>query len=80
MAELERRRAEIHAEIERIRGGALSLIDASGVRERFLHITDAARVLLSDFRAVEQNFRDLDRAVGAKCSAGRMLRVTARPR
>jgi hypothetical protein len=63
IAELERRRAEIDAEIERIRGGALSLIDASGVRERFLQITDAARVLLSDFRAVEQNFRDLDRAV-----------------
>jgi hypothetical protein len=62
IAELERRRAEIDAEIERIRGGALSLIDASGVRERFLQITDAARALLSDFRAVEQNFRDLDRA------------------
>jgi hypothetical protein len=63
IAELERRRAEIDAEIARIRGGALSLIDASGVRERFLQITDAARALLSDFRAVEQNFRDLDRAV-----------------
>jgi hypothetical protein len=63
IAELQRRRAEIDAEIARIRGGALSLIDASGVRERFLQITDAARALLSDFRAVEQNFRDLDRAV-----------------
>jgi len=40
----------------------LSLIDASEVRERFLQITDAARALLTDFRAVEQNFRDLDRA------------------
>ena len=63
IAELERRRAEIGAEIARIRGGALSLIDSSGVRERFLQITDAARALLSDFRAVEQNFRGLDRAV-----------------
>jgi hypothetical protein len=62
IAELERRRAEIDAEIGRIRGGSLSLIDASGVRERFLQIADAARALLSDFRAVEQNFRDLDRA------------------
>jgi len=63
IAELERRRAEIDGEMARIRSGALSLIDASGVRERFLQITDAARALLSDFRAVEQNFRDLDRAV-----------------
>jgi hypothetical protein len=63
IAELERRRAEIDAEIARIQGGALSLIDPSGVRERFLQITDSARALLSDFRAVEQNFRDLDRAV-----------------
>ena len=63
IAELERRRAEIDAEIARIRGGTLPLIDASGVRERFLQITDAARALLSDFRGVEQNFRDLDRAV-----------------
>ena len=62
IAELQRRRADIDAEIERIRGGALALLDATEVRERFLQITDAARALLSDFRAVEQNFRDLDRA------------------
>ncbi len=61
IAELERRRAEIDGEIERIRGGALPLIDATGVRERFLQIADSARALLSDFRVVEQNFRDLDR-------------------
>src|SRR5215813_9880888 len=62
IAELVRRRAEIDAEIERIRGGALALLDGTEVRERFLQITDAARALLSDFRAVDQNFRDLDRA------------------
>jgi len=63
IAELERRRAEIDREIENIRGGgALPLIDATGVRERFLQISDSARALLSDFRVVEQNFRDLDRA------------------
>ena len=60
IAELERRRAEIDAEIARIEGGALALLDATEVRERFLQIADAARALLSDFRAVEQNFRNLD--------------------
>lgn len=61
IAELQRRRAEIDAEIERIEGGQLTLIDARGVRERFTQIADNARALLSDFRAVETNFRDLDR-------------------
>ena len=62
LAELERRRAEIDAEITRVQGGALPLIDDTGVRERFLQIAATAQGLLSDFRAVEQNFRDLDRA------------------
>jgi hypothetical protein len=62
IAELERRRAEIDAEIARIKGGALVLLDATEVRERFMQITDSARALLSDFRAVEQSFRDLDRS------------------
>lgn len=66
IAELERRRAEIDAEIARIQGGALTLIDATGVRERFIQIADNARALLSDFRAVESNFRDLDRQAREK--------------
>jgi len=66
IAELERRRAEIDAEIARIEGGALTLIGATGVRERFIQIADNARALLSDFRAVESNFRDLDRQAREK--------------
>ena len=38
-------------------------MDATRVKERFLLVAGTARGLLSDFRAVEQNFRDLDRAV-----------------
>ncbi len=63
IAELERRRAEIEAEIERIRGGELELMDPTRLRDRFLQMQDTARRLLADFRAVEQNFRDLDRRV-----------------
>ena len=66
IAELERRRTEIDAEIARIEGGALTLIDATGVRERFIQIADNARALLSDFRVVESNFRDLDRQAREK--------------
>ncbi len=63
IAELERKRAEIDAEIERIRAGELELMDPVRLRDRFLQMQDTARRLLADFRAVEQNFRDLDRRV-----------------
>lgn len=63
ITELERRKTEIEAEIRRIREGHLYLLDATRVKERFLQISATARELLSDFREVEQNFRDLDRAV-----------------
>jgi Protein of unknown function (DUF3375) len=61
--ELERRKVEIEAEIRRVREGHIYLLDSTRVKERFLQISATARELLSDFREVEENFRDLDRAV-----------------
>jgi flagellar motility protein MotE (MotC chaperone) len=61
--ELQRRRAEIDAEIERIRGGDLPLLDETALRDRFQQMAATARELLADFREVEQNFRQLDRSV-----------------
>lgn len=63
ITELERRKTEIEAEIRRIQEGHLYLLDSTRIKERFLQIAATARELLSDFREVEQNFRDLDRAV-----------------
>ncbi len=63
LAELERRKAQIDADIQQIREGRISLLDATQVKDRFLQMSDMARGLLSDFRVVEQNFRTLDRAV-----------------
>ena len=62
IAELERRRAAIDQEIQRIRGGRMAFMDSTGIKDRFLQIAQTARALLSDFREVEQNFRALDRA------------------
>ncbi|MGC8529649.1 MAG: DUF3375 domain-containing protein [Leptospirillia bacterium] len=64
--ELERRKATIEAEIGRVREGRLDLLDDTELRERFLQVEATARGLLSDFRAVEQNFRHLDREVREK--------------
>lgn len=61
--ELERQRAEIDAEIARVREGRIDILDPSSVRDRFQEVVAGAKSLLSDFRAVEQSFRDLDRDV-----------------
>lgn len=61
IAELERRRAEIDAELARLRQGRLEPYNPTQVKERFLQAEEGARRLLSDFRQVEENFRRLDR-------------------
>jgi hypothetical protein len=63
IAELRRRKAEIDVEIAQIGAGKLELMDPTQVRERFLQMASTARELLSDFRAVDTNFRTLDRQV-----------------
>jgi hypothetical protein len=63
LAELERRKAELEAEIARVRGGELELMDASALKDRFQQMSDTARGLLSDFRALEHSFHELDRGV-----------------
>ena len=63
LAELHKRRDAIDADIARVTGGDMPLLDDTGLRERFLHFTALARELLTDFREVEHNFRALDRTV-----------------
>lgn len=59
--ELERRRAEIEEELKRLERGEESRLDDRRITERYYGAEDAARRLLSDFKQVEQNFRELDR-------------------
>jgi hypothetical protein len=63
LAELERRKAQVEAEIRRVSGGDLAFMDETQVKDRFLQMAATARALLTDFREVEQNFRGLDRGV-----------------
>ena len=63
IAELQRRRADIDAEIAQVAAGRLDLMEPTQVRERFQQMSATARELLADFRAVDQNFRSLDRSV-----------------
>jgi len=63
IAELQKRRDEIDAEIARVVDGDMPLLDATALKERFQQFMLISRELLSDFREVEHNFRTLDRDV-----------------
>ncbi len=63
LADLRQRRAALDAEIARIEGGDVSLLDDRAVTERFQQFVSLSRDLLTDFRQVEENFRALDRSV-----------------
>lgn len=63
IAELQKRRDEIDAEIARVLGGDVPLLDDTALKDRFQQFTQLARELLTDFREVEHNFRQLDRRV-----------------
>ncbi len=62
LVELRRRRDEIDDEIEAVESGQVAVLDATGVRDRYQQLSATARELLADFREVEENFRQLDRA------------------
>ena len=63
IAELVRRRDEIDTEIARVVAGDVPLLDDTALKDRFQQFMQLARELLSDFREVEHNFRQLDRKV-----------------
>jgi len=63
IAELQKRRNDIDAEIARILAGDIPLLDDTGLKDRFQQFLQLARELLTDFREVEHNFRTLDRRV-----------------
>jgi hypothetical protein len=64
--ELHRRKREIEESIARLEAGDVSMLDPSGVRDRYQQFAVTARDLLADFREVEENFRKLDRQLREK--------------
>jgi hypothetical protein len=63
IAELQKRRDEIDADMARVLAGDIPLLDDTGLKDRFQQFLGMARELLTDFREVEHNFRGLDRRV-----------------
>ena len=67
---LERKKADIEAQITRLKEGRLPPRDTTAIRERFLEAEDTVRRLLADFRQIEENFRQLDRKTRARIATG----------
>ncbi len=63
ITELHKKRDEIDAEIARVLSGNVPLLDDTALKDRFQQFMQGARELLTDFREVEHNFRQLDRRV-----------------
>jgi flagellar motility protein MotE (MotC chaperone) len=69
IAELERRRDAIEAELAEARLGNFAVLDDTALRDRYQQVSATARELLSDFREVEENFRSLDRSAREKIAS-----------
>jgi hypothetical protein len=65
---LEKQKADIEEEIERVKNGEVAVYDETQVRERFAQALTVAREIQADFRAVEENFRSLDRSLRERIS------------
>lgn len=63
IAELEKQKRDIDQQIARLHSGIIDEFDDTRIKERWFEAEDVARKLLSDFRQVEYNFRNLDRDV-----------------
>jgi cell division protein FtsB len=60
LQELEKRKAEIEREIERLQHEGIDRYDPTKIRESFMLIEESAGKLLSDFKQIEENFRRLN--------------------
>lgn len=69
LVELRRKREEIDAEISRVVGGDIPILDDVAVQERFQQVQQLVRGILTDFREVEQNLRQLDRQTREKIAS-----------
>jgi len=66
LEELERQRNAIDAEIQKIASGSIDTLSQTQIKERYFEAYDVAHKLLSDFKQIEYNFRQLDQEIREK--------------
>ncbi|EGV7467019.1 DUF3375 domain-containing protein [Salmonella enterica] len=74
LQQLKARRAEIEQSIMAVELGQDQGFSSTQIRERFYLLSDISRQLLGDFRQVEANFRQLDKASRKTISTGSSLK------
>jgi len=66
LEEFKRKRSEIEEEINKINSGVLEKLSETQIKERYFDVYDTSNKLLSDFKRIEYNFRQLDHEVRKK--------------
>ncbi|MBA7485668.1 hypothetical protein ES707_21218 [subsurface metagenome] len=66
LEDLERQRDEIDNEIEKIKSGFIDKLSQTQIKERYYEAYDTSNKLLSDFKQIEYNFRQLDQEIREK--------------
>ena len=66
LEELERQRNAIDTEIQKITSGSIDTLSRTQIKERYFEAYDVAHKLLSDFKQIEYNFRQLDHEIREK--------------
>lgn len=66
LKELNKQKEEIELQMEKIISGNPPMMTETQIKENYYEAYDTARKLLSDFRQVEYNFRDLNKSVKEK--------------
>ncbi|OHD38049.1 MAG: hypothetical protein A2015_02140 [Spirochaetes bacterium GWF1_31_7] len=66
LKELHNEREKIDIEIKKIESGFIETLDPTQIKERYFELLDTSSRLLSDFRQVEYNFREVDRSIRVK--------------
>ena len=59
--ELEKQKKDIENKIEGVKAGKIEILSPIQIKDRFLQAMNTSHEILSDFRIVEQNFRNLER-------------------
>lgn len=67
--DIERRKAELDDELMQVIQGHVKTLEPIQIKERYLQAMNLSREILTDFRAVEQNFRELRREMQKKISS-----------
>ena len=61
IVDLQNQKNKLDIQIQQIKDGYMEVLDETQIKERYMQVMRLSREIISDFRQVEQNFRNLER-------------------